>query len=74
MKEQAHTHLGPQKPQALSHPSPTMERPMAAPPPTQEGQKVVATSQNLYDPMSIEQVIKWMHAVCIYPVNTTCIK
>ena len=42
--------------------------------PTKRANKFLQQTNNVYDLPSTEEAIKWMHAVCGYPVKSTWIK
>jgi hypothetical protein len=42
--------------------------------PSKQAQKFLRQANSIYDLPSTEQAIKWMHAVCGYPVKSTSIK
>jgi hypothetical protein len=42
--------------------------------PTKKARKKLEQANSVYDSPSTEQAIKWMHAVCVYPVKSTWLK
>jgi hypothetical protein len=47
---------------------------MATGQPSKQAQKCLRQANSIYDFPSMEQAIKWMHAVCRYPVKSTWLK
>ncbi len=41
---------------------------------SKQARKALRQANSVYDLPSTEQAIKWMHAVCGYPVKSTCLK
>ena len=42
--------------------------------PTKKSKNYIQQDNSVYNLQSTEEAIKWMYAVCGYPVNSTCIK
>ena len=42
--------------------------------PTKESRRKIQQAHSIYDLPSKEEAVKWMHTVCVYPVNYTGIK
>ncbi len=42
--------------------------------PSKQALKALQQANSVYDLPSTEQAIKWMHAVCRYPIKLTCLK
>ena len=42
--------------------------------PTRQSKKFLQEANSIYDLPTTEEAIKWMHAVCGYPVKSTCVK
>lgn len=42
--------------------------------PTKKARKTLEQAKSVYDLLSTEQAIKWMHAVCGYPIKSTWLK
>eukprot|EP00804_Cyclotella_cryptica_P020584 CCRYP_003431-RA/>CCRYP_003431-RA protein AED:0.33 eAED:0.38 QI:0/0/0/1/1/1/3/0/626 len=64
----------PATPRTVPHPTHPTQRTVATAAPSKKARQTLRHANSVYDLPSTEQAIRWMHAVCGYPVKSTWLK